>query len=845
VTFLFADVEGSTRLVRELGEAAWAEALAAQRAVIQERSAASGGRVVDQEGDGTFVVFATAAEALRAAAEVQAVLAEQGTVRVRLGVHTGAPLLTEDGYVGLDVHRAARIAAAAHGGQVVFSSGTRSLVADAQLPAVVRDLGEHRLKDLAAPERLFQLGEGEFPPLRSLPSTNLPVPATAFVGRRRELRELVALLQAPDTRLVTLTGPGGTGKTRLALQAAAEVSDAYADGVWWVPLAPLREAASMLSSVAQMLGVVEEQARPLLDLLADRAAGCRMLLLLDNAEHLLPGIANELSALVTACPGVQLLVTSRERLQLGAEVSVPVPPLSRQDGERLFVDRARSVGVVLRRDEAASELCARLDELPLALELAAARTVVFTPAQLLERLGHRLDLLKGNRDADPRQLTLRATIDWSYELLSPEERRLFAALAVFSNGCSFDAAEAIAGADVDTLQSLLDKSLLRRRESDGGTRYWMLTTIAEYALEKLALLPDSDGLRRRHAQWYRDQALAVVGIPGPADPRSATLSEVERFRDDYDNARAALSWAWNANEDELAIELGTSLCRYWLGVGPYTDATAWLETALPKIDAISPHTKLQALEVGGLIAFFVLADGMLADDLWARAAVVAKELGLADHAAWTDHRRASVAWERGDIGAAIATLERLLVSYEQRGDRLGVAQTLHHLGEAQRDLGDYDAAERQLRAADVIFREHGAVNGLANNTHSLADLALDRGDYAGAIDLYRATLTEYAGEIEAGRLDAYCLAGIASALAATGRDAEAATLWGAVCNAEQAHGFRMLGSERRRYETHLARLEGNDSWIYGRTLDLREAADSLNTITAANARSTPRTQPAS
>ena len=360
-------------------------------------------------------------------------------------------------------------------------------------------------------------------------------------------------------RLVTLTGPGGTGKTRLALQAAAEVSDAYADGVWWVPLAPLREAASMLSSVAQMLGVVEEQARPLLDLLADRAAGCRMLLLLDNAEHLLPGIANELSALVTACPGVQLLVTSRERLQLGAEVSVPVPPLSRQDGERLFVDRARSVGVVLRRDEAASELCARLDELPLALELAAARTVVFTPAQLLERLGHRLDLLKGNRDADPRQLTLRATIDWSYELLSPDERRLFAALAVFSNGCSFDAAEAIAGADVDTLQSLLDKSLLRRRESDGGTRYWMLTTIAEYALEKLALLPDSDGLRRRHAQWYRDQALAVVGIPGPADPRSATLSEVERFRDDYDNARAALSWAWNANEDELAIELGTSV----------------------------------------------------------------------------------------------------------------------------------------------------------------------------------------------------------------------------------------------------------------------------------------------
>jgi predicted ATPase len=553
-----------------------------------------------------------------------------------------------------------------------------------------------------------------------------------------------------------------------------------------------------------------------------------MLLLLDNAEHLLPGIAEELSVFVAACPSVQLLVTSRERLQLAAEVAFPVAPLSPSDGERLFLDRARTAGVLLRRDHRVSELCARLDELPLALELAAARTVVFTPEQLLERLGHRLDLLKGNRDADPRQLTLRATIDWSYELLLPEERRLFAALAVFRNGCTYEAAEAIAGADPDTLQSLLDKSLLRRRESDSGARYWMLATIADYALEKLALLSDRKELHRRHAEWYRNQAAAVVGVLGSHDPREANLSEAERFRDDYDNAQAALSWAWDANEHELAIEIGIACCRYWLGVGPFTDATAWLQTALPKIDAVPPLTKLHTLQVAGAIAFFVLADANQADQLWERAGVIANELDLDDESAWVDLRRAGVAWDRGDIQTAIATQERLLAFYQQRGNRLAIANTLHHLGEAQRDLGDYDEAERLLRGADALYRELDARTGLANNSHSLADLALDRGDFTGAIDQYRTTLIDHADEVQGGRLDAYCLAGIASALAATGRDTEAAALWGAVCSAELAYGFRMLSSERRRYEAHLARLEGTDSWAHGRTLSLEEAADSLS-----------------
>ena len=476
--------------------------------------------------------------------------------------------------------------------------------------------------------------------------------------------------------------------------------------------------------------------------------------------------------------------------------------------------------------------------MPLALELAAARTVVFSPAQLLERLGQRLDLLKGNRDADPRQLTLRATIDWSHELLSHDERQLFAALAVFSNGCTYEAAEAIAGADVDTVQSLLDKSLLRRRDSDSGVRYWMLTTINEYALEKLALLPDRSELHQRHAEWYRDQAAAVLGIPGLRDYRAASTRDLERFRDDYDNARAALSWAWSTNDDELAIEIGITCSRYWLGTGSFHDANAWLETALPKIDAVSPaRTKLHALEVAGLLAFFVLADTGRADELWAQGAVIANQLELVDEAAWLDQLRAGVAWDRGDIQTAIATNERLLAFHQERGNRFAIAGSLHLLGERWRDLGDYERAERQLRAADSIYRELGNDVGLANNSHSLADLALDRGDYAEAIDLYRTT---HHGVRRRGRarIHAYCLAGIASALAATGRDPEAAALWGAVCNAEQAHGFRMLSSERQRYETHLARLEGSDSWEQGRNVDLEQATQSLDSILEASQRPT-------
>jgi predicted ATPase len=376
----------------------------------------------------------------------------------------------------------------AHGGQVVVSPSTVALLEPESVH--LRDLGQHRLKDLSAPIPLYQLQiDGspiEFPPLKTLYRSNLPVPATPFLGRERELGEVVGRLADPGTRLLTLTGPGGTGKTRLALQAAAEVASGFPDGVFWVALAPLRDSALVVTAVVQALEVSERADEEPAATLGRALLGKRTLVVLDNIEHLLPAAAAQLAAVAAVCPTLRLLVTSRERLQLQVESVWPVPPLSEHDGERLFVERARAAGVELVVDDALIELCRRLDELPLALELAAARTVVFGPRQLLDRLGARLDFLKAGRDADPRQLTLRATIDWSYELLDDEEKRAFRALSVFRGGCSYEAAEEICGAELDTLQSLLDKSLLRRRDgADAEPRFWMLQTIRAFAREHL------------------------------------------------------------------------------------------------------------------------------------------------------------------------------------------------------------------------------------------------------------------------------------------------------------------------------------------------------------------------
>ena len=500
VTFLFTDIEGSTRLLHALGPDAYAEALAEHRRVLRDAFAAHGGVEVDTQGDAFFVAFPTAPGAIAAAEAGQAALAH-GPIRVRMGLHTGTPTVTGEGYVGVDVHRGARVAALAHGGQVVVSPTTAALVD----PAPLGDLGLHRLKDFESATRLHQLGPGDFPPLRTPGSVELPTPATRFLGREQELFDAVSLVFEQDPRVLTVLGPGGTGKTRFALELARLLAEDADGGTLFVPLAPVREPSLVLPTLAEALGADTAE----LQQIAARVGDRRTHVVVDNVEQLLPDAAGALAAITAVAPSLRLIVTSREAVRIGAETQFDLPPLAEAESIELFLARARAVRPDLEGTLAVGELCARLDHLPLAIELAAARTKLLSPEVLLEKLGARLDL-PAQRDADPRHATLRTTIDWSYELLDEREKRLFERLSVFAGGCTLESAEDVCDADLDGLASLLDKSLVRRRTDPHGVdRYWMLETIREYAAGRLAELPGHADHLRRHAERMLEIARAA------------------------------------------------------------------------------------------------------------------------------------------------------------------------------------------------------------------------------------------------------------------------------------------------------------------------------------------------
>lgn len=687
VTFLFTDIEGSTKLLHSLGAEAYADALAEHRRILREAFGAHGGVEVDTQGDAFFVAFPTAPGALRAAAAANEGLAA-GLIRVRMAIHTGTPLLGPEGYVGVDVHRGARIAASGHGGQVLVSTSTAALLGSDGL----RDLGLHRLKDLSAPERIYQLGEDAFPALKTLYQTNLPVPATPFLGRERELAEVVGLLRRDELRLLTLTGPGGTGKTRLALQAAAEVSESFPDGIYWVPLAPLRDPELVLSSVAEALGVKEEPDRPMQNTLSAHLAAGHLLLVLDNLEHLLPKATAPIAALRDA-NGLCLLVTSRERLRIRGEQTWPVPPLADKDGTALFVARARAVDPGFSGSATVGELCARLDQLPLAIELAAARTAVFSTEQLLERLSQRLDLLKGERDADPRQQTLRATIAWSHDLLSAEEQRLFCRLAVFAGGCTYEAAEQVAGADPDTLQSLLDKSLLRKRDTERAPRYWMLETIREYAAERLEESGEAKALRRRHAEQFL--ALAEQAEP---NTRSYSAEWIERLELEHDNLRAALDFLAASGENELVLQLAGALSDFWHYGGHVAEGWRRLRDALQSEER--------------------------------RTAARARALNGA----------AGMAYARGDAATARLLAEEALALHRRFGDTSGTAYALNLLGVTFIDEGDFERAEQLVQESVDLFHQAGDELETVAATRTLAFTYYSRGEVERARMLHEANL---------------------------------------------------------------------------------------------------------
>jgi len=724
VTFLFTDIEASTKLLHELGAERYAGALAEHRRILREAFARYGGVEVDTQGDAFFYAFPTAPGAFEAAAEGQHALSS-GPIRVRMALHTGTPHLGEQGYVGNDVHRAARIAAAGHGGQVLLSGATRALV-DA---SVLRDLGEHRLKDLSAPERIDQLGEGDFPPLKSLYRTNLPVPSTPFLGRENELAEVSALLSRVDVCLLTLSGPGGTGKTRLALQAAATQADRFADGVWWVPLASLRDPQLVLEEAAQAL----ESKNGLAEHIADK----RLLLLLDNFEHVAEAAPN-LADLLVACPNLELLVTSRERLRLAGEREYRVPPLGENEAVALFIERAMSAP-----DEHVRAICERLDCLPLAVELAAARTTALSPKQILKRLEQRLPLLPGGpRDAPARQQTLRATIEWSYELLSNDERKLFARLAVFAGGCTLEAAEEVCDACLDTLQWLVEKSLVRHTNE----RYWMLETIREFAAEQLACAEEYDSTAAAHAEYF----VAMGERAGSCFGTSDEPTWIKLLAHEHDNVRVALAYSDGTLRQ---LRLVSALWRFWEQQGHYSEGRRWLRVALARREGAPPTHVAEALLGAGVLARLqgdfdeaerltnksiavaqsaglrlveARAVGSLGNvalarrdfrrgaELLAETQTLFRELGEEKRLAVTMNNRAYLALELGDFEAAFELAEESRGLSWKMGDRASVVSAGLNLSLAARSLGRHETAKEALQEALELGRDLGHAAFLAD-----------------------------------------------------------------------------------------------------------------------------------
>jgi predicted ATPase/class 3 adenylate cyclase len=807
VTFLFSDVEGSTRLLHELGADGYAKALAEHRRIVREAFGAHGGVEVDTQGDAFFVAFPTASAALGAAARMTEGLAV-GLISCRIGLHTGTPLLTDEGYVGADVHRAARIAATGHGGQVLVSASTAQLV-----EIELTDLGEHRLKDLSAPERIYQLGDGGFPALKSLYRTNLPVPSTPFLGREDDLAEVLSLLSRGDRRLLTLTGPGGTGKTRLALQTAGLSSDSFPDGVWWVPLAPLRDPKLVLETAAQVVGAQNG--------LAEHVADKKMLLVLDNFEQVVEAAA-AVADLLIACPNLAVLVTSRERLRVRGEQTYSVPPLAQSDGTALFMARARAVDPTFAESEAVGELCVRLDELPLALELAAARTALFSPEQLLERLSQRLDLFKGERDADPRQRTLRATIEWSHDLLSGSEQALFGRLSVFAGSCSYEAAEDVASADPDTLQSLLDKSLLRKRDSDVGPRYWMLETIREYAAERLgAMGAAKELLRRNHADWF--VALAEEAYP---HLRGSPKEWLERLAAEHDNLRAALEWLEESGETQLGLRLAGALYRFWYLRGHLLEGWRVLDSLLR---ADERPTAARARALNGAAVMAANGENLVRGRLRAEEALALhRTLGDAWGAAYSVFMLGYIATEESDWAKARPLFEESLAAFREIGDDHytllasdGLAWMYFELGDPRRSQALHEDILQRARAqSDEVV--------VAVQLFQLATLAFDDGRNAEAREMLREALRiNRDHDIPGGIVENLCI--FASFLASEGRPEIAARVLSraGVLRDEIGGVSSWVGEMNEKtlatVRTQLGEAAFADAWEQGEALTVDEA----------------------
>ena len=762
ITLLFTDIEGSTLLLQQLGEQ-YSRVLTQCRQLLRTAFQQSHGHEVDTQGDAFFFSFARATDAVSAAVAAQRALAshtwpERLAVHVRMGLHTGEPQRTADGYVGLDVHLAARIMSVGHGGQVLLSQTTRHLV-EHTLPDGVslRDLGEHRLKDLQHPSHLFQLVisglAADFPPLKTLDTYahNLPIQPTPLIGREREVAAVLQLLLREDVRLLTLTGPGGSGKTRLALHVAAELSDHFPDGISFVNLAPFSDAELVVPTIAQTLGVKESATRSMVEQLQAFLQEKQLLLVLDNFEQVVSA-ALRLSDLLARCSHLKLLVTSRAVLHLSAEHEFAVPPLSLPDlnhlpdlvtlsqyeAVALFIARAQALKpdfqVSTATAPAVAEICARLDGLPLAIELAAARIKLLPPPALLARLGQRLAVLtSGGRDAPERQQTLRKTIAWSYQLLDADEQRLFRRLSVFVGSCTFQAIEAVCAAldtrtpavsVLDGAASLIDKSLLRQTEQEvAELRFVMLETIREYGREALATSGEAEVTQQAHAGYYL--ALAEEAEQAWNGPQQAVW--FARLEQEHDNLRAAMNWLLEQKEAEMALRLGTALWWFWYAQEHLHEGWNLLERALERSEGVAVPLRARALWAAGSLAGS-LGHVERGEVLCQESLALFREIGDTQGMGDATFHLAHVAFARWDLAAARPLFEESLVLLRETGDKALIAWALGALALVVLYQGEYTTVHPLAEQAREICKEVGDTTGVTMSLMTLARAVFWQGD---------------------------------------------------------------------------------------------------------------------
>ena len=749
VTLLFTDIERSTLLLQQLGEQ-YSNALSEYRSLLRAAFSEHQGYEVDTQGDGFFVVFVRDRDAILATVAAQRALtthswSEGAVVRVRMGLHTGEPSLVGEGYVGLDVHYAARIARTAHGGQILLSQTTHDLIEN-ELPFGVslRDLGKHRLKDVLRPAHLYQLTivglPADFPPLKTLDScpNNLPVQLTPLIGREKEVAAVQYLLQREDVRLVTLTGPGGTGKTRLGLQVSAELSDLFANGVYFINLAPLSDPELVVPTIAQALGLEEVSGKSLFDLVSAWLREKHLLLLPDNFEQVV-NAAVHVADILAACPNLKVLVTSRMTLHIRGEQEFPVPPLTMPDPKRLpdlvelpqyeavalFVSRAQATKPTFQltasNAPAIAEICVRLDGLPLAIELAATRIRLFSAQALLAQLGQRLDILtRGALDAPARQRTLRDTIAWSYHLLNVSEQQLFRKVAVFVGGCTLEAIEAVCAeagdaisSVMDGVESLIDKNLLRQiAQEEEEPRLMMLETIREYALEVLAEHGEMETTLAAHVAYYlRLSEEADRWLWGPQ-----LFTWLERLEREHDNLRAGLSWSLERGSDkdaerrkEVALRFGGALHRFWFSHGHYSEGCSFLERALAASEDIATAER-------------------------AKVAVVAADLLFAASS------------NQEDLLGGETVAEQALVLYRAVGDEVGIAHALGQLGRFALFRHEYVRAGSLLEESVALLKDLGNQWYLAWSVFILANAEVALGEHVKAQIHFEEALASWRAE---------------------------------------------------------------------------------------------------